>query len=239
MSPGLPAAARAAGTGLPPGSPRSSRRDWEERRRLGGLPALLAIMALHGTALWGAIQGQGDRPASPEPPPIMVGLIHMPAPPEASRPQPPPPRPKPRPPVRTEPKPQIVAAETTAPAAAEVPLPKPVPVVEPPPPQPTPPAPPAPVIPPNFLAAYLDNPAPAYPASARRMREKGTVLLRVVVATSGLPESVDLERSSGHERLDRAALDAVRKWKFVPARQGDTPIRATVLVPINFELTSS
>ena len=112
--------------------------------------------------------------------------------------------------------------------------------VEPPlPPVPAPIAAPAPVIPPRFVAAYLDNPAPAYPASAKRLGEAGTVTLRVLVNPHGRAESVEVERSSGYRRLDRAALDAVRKWKFVPAKQGDQAIAAWVLVPLNFELKTS
>jgi protein TonB len=49
---------------------------------------------------------------------------------------------------------------------------------------------------------------------------------------------VEIRTSSGVERLDRAALDAVRRWRFVPARQGDTPVDAWVLVPIRFSLDS-
>ena len=45
-----------------------------------------------------------------------------------------------------------------------------------------------------------------------------------------------INTSSGSDRLDRAALDAVRRWKFVPARLGDTPVDAWVLVPIAFSL---
>ncbi len=98
------------------------------------------------------------------------------------------------------------------------------------------PAPPAPVIPPSFNAAYLDNPAPAYPALSRRMGEQGRVLLRVFVEADGMSSRVELRSSSGFERLDQAALDAVRRWKFVPAKQGDQAVGAWVVVPILFNL---
>ena len=74
---------------------------------------------------------------------------------------------------------------------------------------------------------------------SKRRGEAGTVLLRVVVNTRGTPDSVEVARSSGHPRLDRAATDAVRKWRFVPARQGDRAMTAAVLVPISFELKPS
>ncbi len=101
---------------------------------------------------------------------------------------------------------------------------------------PAPPAAPAPVVLPRFDADYLRNPAPAYPSLSRRMGEQGKVLLRVVVRSDGIPDSVTLRQSSGSQRLDEAALEAVRKWRFVPARRGDAPISAAVIVPIVFTL---
>ena len=61
------------------------------------------------------------------------------------------------------------------------------------------------------------------------MGEQGRVLLRVVVTAAGLAEQVELKASSGTERLDRAAIDAVKRWRFVPARQGDQPVAAWVV----------
>ncbi len=88
----------------------------------------------------------------------------------------------------------------------------------------------------RFDADYLKNPAPPYPAVSRRMREEGKVVLRVAVTPAGTADNVDVKTSSGSERLDEAALRAVRQWKFVPARRGDTPVASFVLVPILFKL---
>lgn len=101
---------------------------------------------------------------------------------------------------------------------------------------PAPPAPPAAIVPPSFNANYLDNPAPAYPPLARRLGEEGRVTLRVHVEASGLPSQVEVRISSGSERLDQAALEAVKRWKFVPAKQGDVAVPASVVVPISFSL---
>lgn len=98
------------------------------------------------------------------------------------------------------------------------------------------PMPPAPVIPPRFEADYLSNPAPDYPRSSRELGEQGRVVLRVLVSPQGLPLEVHLYASSRHERLDQAALAAVRAWRFVPARQGDEAVAAWVLVPVSFSL---
>ncbi len=93
-----------------------------------------------------------------------------------------------------------------------------------------------PVEQPRFNADYLDNPAPAYPPLSRKLREEGRVLLRVRVDPGGQPEQVALHESSGFPRLDERAADTVRRWKFVPARQGGQPVAAWVIVPIQFSL---
>ena len=92
--------------------------------------------------------------------------------------------------------------------------------------------------PPQVGASYLNNPAPAYPEMSRRTGEQGQVLLRVLVDVSGRPSAVELRASSGSARLDRAALEAVRQWKFVPATQGGEMIAAWVTVPVVFNLTA-
>ena len=97
---------------------------------------------------------------------------------------------------------------------------------------------PAAVTAPSFSAAYLKNPPPRYPISARRRGEQGTVTLRVFVTREGIPARVALETTSGAAALDEAALDAVKSWRFVPARQGGQAVDAWVLVPIVFRLDS-
>lgn len=92
----------------------------------------------------------------------------------------------------------------------------------------------APITAPRFDAAYLDNPAPAYPPLSRKANEQGKVVLQVWVDAQGLAKQVEVRTSSGYERLDRAASTAVSRWKFVPARQGSEAVAATVLVPIVF-----
>lgn len=91
--------------------------------------------------------------------------------------------------------------------------------------------------PPRFGAAYLNNPAPEYPATSRRLSEQGIVLLRVLVSLSGQAESVQIENSSGCSRLDQAALKAVKLWSFIPAKRNNQPLSAYVLVPVRFSLT--
>jgi protein TonB len=93
-----------------------------------------------------------------------------------------------------------------------------------------------PVTPPIYNAAYLSNPPPDYPVVARRRGQEGLVLLSVLVSETGLPKEVRLAKSAGTPVLDEAALEAVRGWKFVPARQGEKAVAAWVEVPIRFRL---
>lgn len=92
------------------------------------------------------------------------------------------------------------------------------------------------VTPPSLNAAYLRNPAPDYPASARRAGTQGTVTLRVQVTREGLAARVDVEKSSGSPHLDAAALEAVKAWRFMPARRGVDAVESWMLVPIVFRL---
>ena len=98
------------------------------------------------------------------------------------------------------------------------------------------PAPALPLVQARFDAAYLQNPKPAYPALSRRLGEQGKVQLRVRVGVQGQALSVDLAQGSGFERLDEAALQAVNRWRFVPAKRGDEAVEAMVIVPVVFRL---
>lgn len=85
-------------------------------------------------------------------------------------------------------------------------------------------------------AGYLHNPAPEYPALAMRRGWEGTVLLRVHVLASGSPSEIQVQKSSGREALDQAAVKAVKRWSFVPAKRGDKAEDGWVSVPIDFKL---
>ncbi len=88
----------------------------------------------------------------------------------------------------------------------------------------------------RFDADYLQNPAPVFPALSRRMHEEGKVLLLVQVSAKGEAENVQIKQSSGYIRLDEAAVNAVRKWRFIPARRSSEPVASSVVVPIVFRL---
>lgn len=210
----------------------------EPRATLSGreklLIALLALVAHAALFHWAATREAQPLPI--EPPQVPEMVIEFAAPPP-----PPPPEPEPIPePVVEPPPPPVVEELAVKPPPKPKPVPKPLPKpVEPPPtpaPPPQPAPPPPPVTPPQASAAYLRNPAPEYPSLAQRRNWEGTVLLRVHVLANGRPSEIQVQASSGREVLDQAAVKAVRKWAFVPAKQGDTPLDGWVNVPIDFKL---
>ncbi|WP_020648446.1 energy transducer TonB [Solimonas variicoloris] len=221
---------------LPPLSWRPRRR-WQPHR----LAVLALIAVLHGAAV-AALFVVRDAPLPPPPAPqaLMVSFIQETPPPAAPTPPPPkpvPPKPQPKMVATPKPTPSPLQAPPLdeAPADAE-------PVDEAPPSPPAPPAAAAPaapeVVPPDFVAAYLNNPGPSYPSTSIRLREQGTVLLLVLVNADGRADKVTVDKSSGYARLDEAAADVVRKrWRFVPAKQGGQPVSAWVKVPVTFELS--
>jgi periplasmic protein TonB len=86
---------------------------------------------------------------------------------------------------------------------------------------------------------YVRAPAPVYPRESSRRREHGTVLLRVLVDPSGRAAQIQVERSSGFERLDIAAREAVQKAVFRPHEVNGVAQAAQVLIPIEFTRRAS
>jgi len=91
--------------------------------------------------------------------------------------------------------------------------------------------------PPGIPAGYRSNPPPTYPSRARREGAQGTVILLVRVGPDGHPRHVQVATSSGHGQLDRAAIKAVRKWTFRPAKRGGRTVEGKVKVPVRFRLS--
>ncbi|TDF79880.1 energy transducer TonB [Pseudomonas sp. H9] len=211
----------------------------------------LFALALHGAvAYWVSQAPTPVLPVVPPEIPPMTIEFSQPAPPVV---EPPPPAP---PPAMVEPPPPVVDELAAKPAPKPVPKPKPQPkpkpvpkpapapapksVEQPPAPAqpvaaPAPPA-PAPITPASASAGYLKNPAPEYPTLAHRRGWEGTVLLRVHVLASGKPGEIQLQKTSGRQQLDDAALAAVKRWSFVPAKQGEVAVDGWVSVPIEFKI---
>ncbi|WP_323151937.1 energy transducer TonB, partial [Pseudomonas glycinae] len=84
--------------------------------------------------------------------------------------------------------------------------------------------------------ASLGNPPPEYPSLALRRNWEGSVVLRIQVLANGRAGSVTVTKSSGKPQLDDAAVAAVKAWKFIPAKRGDTPIDGFATQTIDFKL---
>lgn len=92
------------------------------------------------------------------------------------------------------------------------------------------------VIPPRSDARHLSNPAPIYPRTALRLGQEGRVILTLLVRVDGSVDDVQVTTSSGYQRLDKAALKAVRRWRYQPASQDGQPIDFWYQQPIVFSL---
>jgi protein TonB len=212
-----------------------------------------------GDSLLTGVEFGMDDPA----PSVDVELVEQAPPaPEPPAPEPPPPAPeppKPEPipePPKPEPVPEPPKPEDIAPPKPE-PTPPPKPVAKPAPREPRSTPKPATASKSQTAASvargtpgrsgvptagrtagpgHLYNPKPSYPPESRTAGEQGTVVLRVRVEADGRPGTITLARSSGHPRLDRAAQEAVRRWRFKPATRDGQPFVSTVDVPVRFSL---
>ena len=190
------------------------------------------VVLLHVLLAYGALYLSVKNDLIALPPSISARLLPMiDEKPEPAKPLPPPKSPPRKQPL-AQPQPVLAVASPTVTSsfvvAPQPPAPPPQPVVAP-----SVPAPVA-VVAARFDADYLHNPKPVYPALSRRMNEEGKVLLKVRVSAQGTALDVAISKSSGFPRLDAAAVDAVTRWRFVPARRGDEAIDSSVVVPITF-----
>ena len=131
---------------------------------------------------------------------------------------------EPAPPSQTFPAPNAPTGLATSPQPAAVAA--------------TPTAPSPAVQPPSTDADYLQNPEPKYPDTSKRLNEQGTSTIRVLIGADGLPQQAEIGKSSGFDRLDRAALATVMRWRFVPGKRNGAPEAMWFSVPIVWKLTS-
>jgi protein TonB len=215
-------------------------------------PAVFALVLLtHGAALWALQSGLQRLPQDlVTPAEMLVEITPMEAPPA-------PPATPVKPSKVTPVAPLRPALPTPAPTPAQVaeatPVPAPVTAVAAGPATPSTPAAvpaasanavaaaaPAPAPPavqlPSSDADYLHNPKPAYPAMSRRLGETGKVVVRTLIGTDGVAQQAEVLRSSGFERLDRAAVETALKWRYVPGKRAGIPEAMWFNVPLVFVL---
>ncbi|WP_199555037.1 energy transducer TonB [Sandaracinobacteroides hominis] len=101
---------------------------------------------------------------------------------------------------------------------------------------PAPPAAPAPAVAADLSSSMIEAAPPRYPLESRRLKEQGTVVLELLLGLDGRVERILVRTSSGSNRLDQAALNAVRKWRWSPTVRNGTPVAVRGLVEIPFVL---
>ena len=195
--------------------------------------ALALVIGAHVLALW-----QFTRVTHPmailETAPLEVSLVIPPdEPPPPEPPKPPPPREQPKQIPKVTPKPVL----NPPPVITETPVAKPI--------EAPPPAPPAPPTPPpvaakpssgNYLLIKVDC-KPVYPRKALREGIEGKVTLLISVDERGIPDQIEISRSSGSFDLDNAARAAAGRCVFVPQTVNGTPVKSKGLRDIVFKLS--
>lgn len=206
-----------------------------------------SVVIFHVAALWALQNGLLRRAAEHVVPAELLTRIIEIEPAKVAQPPPPPPPPKPAPkPAKLPPPPMPVAVRDPAPAPQA-----PTGVVEPQPPAPAvlapvapAPAPPAPPAPARLVeitqgeTEYIRPPRPIYPALSKRSGESGVVIIAVYYSSAGHAKRAEVFKSSGFERLDRAARDAVMASQVTPFRRAGVNEDTQFLLkaPINFVL---
>ena len=221
--------------------------------RTWGMTATGTAAVLHLAVVWALLL----MPRANVTPPLVAGgfeIVDLSAFGVVAQPEPAP-LPEPEPEPKPEPKVIDKAESAPLPVSKLKPVVQPKPMVQPKPelrplhriqPKPTPkqqtisaPGSQNAFVPPSERAAYLRNPKPSYPAMAQRSGTQGVVLLFVKVSAQGAPLVVTVKKSSGFMLLDKAALKAVRGWRFAPATRGGRAVAAGVEVPIRFILNDA
>jgi protein TonB len=213
---------------------------------------LLVVTALHAAGIGRLLVARSEEPTGDLPPVFQVSLQRLPPPPlpplEKSRPPDQPPakdavKPRPR---QTRPVPILVDTPTTNPVPPDTQVKQYEIGDELLPGEPGPPMPegedlyadaaPVEETPVYWNLELVDMRPPVYPPRCLRMGIEGRVKVRVLVGENGRPQEVALGESSGDAALDQAAMDAVRDWRFEPAKRNGVPVRAWAVVPVEFQL---
>jgi len=165
---------------------------------------------------------------APKPPSILT-LVNVAPIPKTNNPPPPPAQIFDPPPVNVI-APVVELTYTPPPSATAISVPPPLPG-----PRPTPPAPPVVFTPPRAIAAT--HTIPEYPFLSRRLREQGTTRLKLIIDEKGMVTGATVVNSSGHQRLDEAAVKwVVGHWRYTPALQGTRAVPSTAEAILEFRL---
>ncbi|MCC4231081.1 energy transducer TonB [Sphingobium soli] len=203
------------------------------------VPVIIAILLIHILLIGALVQIRSHVTKAQDASLTVVNLSPPPPPPAEEAPPPPPSRPEvvaPPPIVQTPvpPAPQIRTTPDVSPPQSPTPVaiavPAPSPVVA------------APVAAPSLVqggdlgAQMIAGKPPRYPVESRRKREQGTVVLTLTLGLDGAVENLVVTQSSGFFRLDKAASEAVRGWRWKPVLRSGQPVRVRGVVEIPFIL---
>ncbi|NGY06789.1 energy transducer TonB [Solimonas terrae] len=180
----------------------------DPRRRMMGIGA---VVAFHALLIWALAAGLAHKMIEILPAPIETKLIEEIKPPDEPPPPPPPPTldvpppfvPPPEINIQTAPSAHAITAQSRAPVAK---------------------APPSVSKPPVVRASGCRE--PDYPAISERLGETGTVLLQLLVGVDGKVSASKISRSSGYDRLDKAAQQALSRCRFTPGEVAGKPAPA-------------
>jgi protein TonB len=220
--------------------PEQPARDRYGARSRPNIPVIAAILILHILLIGALIQLRTHVQRTQEAKLTVVNLTRPAPPPAAEAPPPPPSTPEivAPPPIVQTPVPSVQTVQKT-PDPVPVPSPQRTVVATP---TSTPavaaPAPPSLVQGGDLSAQMVAGKPPRYPIESRRKREQGTVVLTLTLGTDGAVDSIAVSQSSGFARLDDAARDAVRKWRWSPVIRNGQPMRVRGVVEIPFVLRS-
>ena len=77
---------------------------------------------------------------------------------------------------------------------------------------------------------------PSYPSSCKRLGHEGATVLKVTILSKGKCGSIEIIKSAGCESLDKAAIKALKKAKYIPAKRLGVPFTTTKKLAFNFKL---
>ncbi len=190
--------------------------------------SIALVVLLHLLLLWAIQSGLATKVVQVAKVVVQAELIS-----EVTPSLPPPPAPKPPPPA---PPPPPTAPVVTTPSPAAIQLPPAPPVAAPA----LPPAPPAPAAPAVRTSAVIQAGAtcakPDYPSASRRLEEEGTVTLKFLIGVDGRVIQAEVEKTSGFQRLDEAARNALSKCQFKPGTVDGKPEQSWASIKYTWRL---
>ena len=236
----------------------SAPSDLTRGQRWVGVVLVVALHVLAGLEIVRLGRGAG---APTEPAPLMVSMITEAATPQAPEPSPVPPQPvaqpKPQPQQHQKAPPVLASQQAAKPSDHQVPLAAPEPKPEAKPattaaataeapaaattaattgPAAAAPASQQPRTLPSSAVQYLIPPQPVFPPVSRDLGESGAVEMLVLVDETGHTKDIQLVKSSGYGRLDRAAMSAMRAARFKPYLENGVARSAWAPARISFNL---